>query len=106
MAGIRMTHVPYKGGPQAMVDLTSGNIQLIFATLATGMPYIRAGRVRTLAVAGAKRFALLPEVPTVAEAGVPGYAIIDISIIRYKPNPFALSLSKGYGASTGSARTV
>ena len=75
MAGIRMTHVPYKGGPLAMVDLMAGNIQLIFATLATGMPYIRAGRVRTLAVASAQRFALLPEVPTVAEAGVPGYAI-------------------------------
>ncbi len=75
MAGIRMTHVPSKGGPLAMVDLMAGNIQLIFATLATGMPYIRAGRVRTLAVASAQRFALLPEVPTVAEAGVPGYAI-------------------------------
>jgi tripartite-type tricarboxylate transporter receptor subunit TctC len=75
MAGIRMTHVPYKGGPLAMVDLMSGNIQLIFATLATGMPYIRAGRVRTLAVASAQRYPLLPEVPTVAEAGVPGFAV-------------------------------
>ena len=75
MAGIRMTHVPYKGGPPAMVDLMSGNIQLIFATLAAGMPYIRAGRVRTLAVASAQRFSLLPDVPTVAEAGVPGFAI-------------------------------
>ncbi len=75
MAGIRMTHVPYKGGPLAMVDLMAGNIQLIFATLATGMPYIRAGRVRTLAVAGAQRFTLLPDVPTVAEAGVPGFAV-------------------------------
>jgi tripartite-type tricarboxylate transporter receptor subunit TctC len=75
MSGIRMTHVPYKGGPLAMVDLMAGNIQLIFATLATGMPYIRAGRVRTLAVAGSQRFALLPDVPTVAEAGVPGFAV-------------------------------
>ena len=75
MSGIRMTHVPYKGGPLAMVDLMAGNIQLIFATLTTGMPYIRAGRVRTLAIAGSQRFALLPEVPTVAEAGVPGFAV-------------------------------
>lgn len=75
MAGIRMTHVPYKGGPLAMVDLMAGNIQLIFATLATGMPYIRAGRVRTLAVAGSQRFPMLPDVPTVAEAGVPGFAV-------------------------------
>ena len=58
-----------------MVDLMAGNIQLIFATLATGMPYIRAGRVRTLAVASAQRFAMLPDVPTVAEAGVPGFAV-------------------------------
>ena len=75
MAGIRMTHVPYKGGPLAMVDLMAGNIQLIFATLASGMPYIRAGKVRTLAIAGSNRFALLPDVPTVAEAGVPGFAV-------------------------------
>ena len=77
MAGIHMTHVPYKGGAPAMVDLLAGNIQLIFATLATGIPYIKSGKARALAMAAPTRFALLPDVPTVAEAGVPGFSVIN-----------------------------
>jgi tripartite-type tricarboxylate transporter receptor subunit TctC len=72
-AGTKITHVPYKGGGPAMVDLLGGNIQLIFATAASSISHIKAGKARALAVTTAKRSALVPELPTVAEAGLPGY---------------------------------
>lgn len=73
MAGMRLTHVPYKGGGPAMVDLIAGQIQLIFASPGTVIPQIKAGRIRALAVATLTRSAALPDTPTVAESGVPGY---------------------------------
>ena len=73
MAGVRMTHVPYKGVSQALVDLMSGEVQLMFGTIVAISPHIKAGRLRALAVTGKSRSALLPEVPTLAEAGLPGY---------------------------------
>jgi tripartite-type tricarboxylate transporter receptor subunit TctC len=72
-AGTKITHVPYKGGGPAMVDLLGGNIQLIFATAASSISHIKAGKARALAVSTAKRSALVPELPTVAEAGLKGY---------------------------------
>lgn len=72
-AGTKITHVPYKGGGPAMVDLLGGNIQLIFATAASSISHIKAGKARALAVTTAKRSALVPELPTIAEAGLPGY---------------------------------
>ena len=74
LAGVRMVHVPYKGGAPAMLDLVGGNIQLIFATVSTAIVHVKAGKLRALAVTSAKRVDLLPDLPTVAEAGVPGYA--------------------------------
>ena len=75
MAGIRMTHVPYKGGTPALMDVIAGNVSLVFATPQVGLPQARAGRVRPLAVTSATRVPAVPEIPTIAESGVPGYEV-------------------------------
>ena len=75
MAGIRMTHVPYKGAGQAMTDLVSGQVQVFLNNFLAGMQMIKAGRLRALAVTSGKRAAVAPDLPTVAEAGVPGYLV-------------------------------
>jgi tripartite-type tricarboxylate transporter receptor subunit TctC len=75
LAGVRMTHVPYKGAAPALVDLVAGQIQVYFGNLPVTIPHAHAGRVRALAVTSAKRSAIAPELPTVAEAGVPGFEL-------------------------------
>jgi tripartite-type tricarboxylate transporter receptor subunit TctC len=72
-AGIDILHVPYRSNPQAVTDLLSGNIQLFFADISTTLPQVKAGAVTGLAVSTAKRSPLAPDLPTMAEAGVPGY---------------------------------
>jgi len=73
MAGIRMTHVPYKGAAASIVALISGETQLTFTTVLVAMPHIKSGRLRALGVASLKRSTVLPDVPTIDEAGVRGY---------------------------------
>ena len=74
-AKVKTVHVPYKGGAPAMIDLMSGQLQMIFATVITAMPQIKSGRIRPLAVTTAKRSALLPDVPTMDEAGLRGFEV-------------------------------
>jgi tripartite-type tricarboxylate transporter receptor subunit TctC len=75
MAGTRMLHVPYKGSGPALIELMSGQLQVMFANITAGLPHIRAGRVRALGVTGPKRTPQAPDLPTVAEAGLPGYSV-------------------------------
>ena len=76
MAKIDMTHIPYKGGSGQMVsDLLAGQVQLASMGLPPAMPYVKAGRLRVIAVTSAKRSPLLPQAPTVAETGLPGYEV-------------------------------
>jgi tripartite-type tricarboxylate transporter receptor subunit TctC len=75
MTGTDIVHVPYKGGAAAIGDLISGNVQLMFESANSMAPHIKAGRVRGLAVTTAKRSPAFPDLPTLAEAGVPGYEV-------------------------------
>lgn len=76
MAGIKLTHVLYQGGALALIDLVSGQIQVTFQPAPEAIPYIKQGRIRALAVTTPKRSGSLPDLPTVAESGVPGYSFI------------------------------
>ena len=75
--GVDITHVPYKGGGPAMNDVMGGQVPIFFANMASSLPQIKAGKLRPLAITGAKRSAALPEIPTMAEAGVPGYEVYE-----------------------------
>jgi tripartite-type tricarboxylate transporter receptor subunit TctC len=73
LTGARLTHVPYKGSGPALTDLMGGQIQAMLLTMPAAMPFVKGGKVRAIATSGAQRSPALPEVPTIAEAGVPGY---------------------------------
>jgi len=75
LTGTDIVHVPYKGGAAAIADLIAGNVHLMFESTNSIAPHVKAGRVRALAVSGTQRSTSLPELPTLAEAGVPGYEV-------------------------------
>jgi tripartite-type tricarboxylate transporter receptor subunit TctC len=73
MAGVKMTHVPYKGSAPALTDVMAGQATVMFDTMLSSMPFVRDGKLKALAVTGSTRSPAAPDVPTMAEAGVPGY---------------------------------
>ena len=75
MTGTDLTHIPFKGTPQALQALIAGDVQVMFVGEPAALPHVKSGRLRALASSGPRRSALFPELPTVAEAGVPGYDV-------------------------------
>jgi len=73
--GTDILHVPYKGSGPGFIDLVAGRVSLTATSLSTAMGYVKEGKLRVLATTGARRSSVLPELPTIAEAGVPGYAV-------------------------------
>jgi tripartite-type tricarboxylate transporter receptor subunit TctC len=75
MAGVDMVHVPYKGGGPALVDLIAGQVNMYFSGISAALPLVKDGKLRGIAVTSAKRTALMPDTPTIAESGLPGYEV-------------------------------
>ena len=73
MAGVTITHVPYKGTALAIPDLMSGQVSIMFDNIVSALPYVKSGKVKALGISGAKRSPLVPDVPTIAQSGVPGF---------------------------------
>jgi tripartite-type tricarboxylate transporter receptor subunit TctC len=101
MAGVRMTHVPHKSIAAALSDVMGGHLQVLFNVASPTIPQIRAGKVRALATTGAARFEALADVPTIAEAGVPGYentTWIAIGAPARTPQPVIARLNREFNA--------
>ena len=96
-SGTRLNHIPYKGSGPALVDLIGGQVQIMFENISSGMPHVQSGKLRVLAVTGARRDPHLPDVPTVAEAGVPGYSGTSwwtLAVPRSTPAPLVDKLNR------------
>ncbi len=82
MAGVKMVHIPYKGAVPALTDLLGGRVSLIFSSMPPALPHVKAGKLKALAVTSARRSFAAPNIPTIAESGLPGYEVINWYGIR------------------------
>ncbi|MDP1536517.1 MAG: tripartite tricarboxylate transporter substrate binding protein [Burkholderiales bacterium] len=101
MTGISLNHVPYKGGGPAITDLIAGHVPAFMAVISTAVPHVQSGKARALGVTGARRAEALPEVPTIAEAGVKGYQAINwygLSVAPKTPPAIVARLSREFTA--------
>jgi len=101
--GIKMLHVPYKGGGPAMTDLVGGQIQLLFSSMTPAIPFVKSGKIKALGVTSLERATSLPDVPTVAEQGVPGFeSIVWLAVVAPKglPDAVARKLAAAVAAAT------
>jgi tripartite-type tricarboxylate transporter receptor subunit TctC len=90
-AGVNLLHVPFRGAGPAMIDILGGHTKVAFATTLTAPPYVRDGKLRALGIGAATRSPALPDVPTVAEAGVPGYEVANwVGIVAPAGTPQAI----------------
>ena len=127
MAGVDINHVPYRGTEQSMIDLMQGRIEILFGTIAPSLPQVRSGKLRALATTGVKRNGMLPDLPTLAEAGLAGYeaglwtglvfpagvppAIVarlnaEVNAVMRDPDVVALLAKQGVEVDTGSPETL
>lgn len=100
MAGINIVHVPYKGNAAALTDLVAGQVQMMFSNLLTAGPHVRSGKLRALAISSVKRSPQAPELPTVTEAGVPGYDLTPwygVFAPANTPRPIVIKLNQEIG---------
>jgi tripartite-type tricarboxylate transporter receptor subunit TctC len=106
MSGINIVHVPYKGTGPAIIDAVAGHVEVIFSGIAAILPQVKAGKLRALGVTKAQRSAILPQVPTIAESGLPGYEITSwhgVLAPAGTPQVVALRVHEGIAKALGNA---
>ena len=108
-AGTRMLHVPFKGGAPALTNVIGGQVDCYFANVSSGLPYVRSGMVRALAVSSATRLKVLPKVPTVQESGFPGFEVLDwhgLFVPRGTPGAIVEKLAKAANYATSDPSVI
>jgi len=108
VTGLQMVHVPYKGGPQGVHDVVGGRVGIMFAAAPTVLPQVRAGKVRGIAMTGARRSAYAPEIPTIAESGFPDFDVVIWNALlapATTPSPIVRKLHAEIGAVLGQPDT-